>query len=64
VVVLLENTFEMTAMLAKKRNPTAPMIRVLGGCTNRREFDRGRLLRRFFATHPMTIAIKMPQIVH
>jgi hypothetical protein len=31
VVVLFGTKFEMTAAAAKKRNPTRPMMRVLGG---------------------------------
>jgi hypothetical protein len=35
-VVALANTFEITAMAAKNKKLTRPMMRVLGGCCNRR----------------------------
>src|SRR5262245_11079482 len=64
VVVSFANTFEATAIPAKKTKHTSPMMSVLGGWASRPCSDVGRARRRLFASQPMTNDMTMAQTVH
>src|SRR5205085_7142785 len=64
VVVALANTFETIAIPAKKEKQTSPMMRVLGGCCNRRALPAALGCRRLRATQPIIRLMIIVQSVH
>src|SRR6476620_1783311 len=64
VVVALAYTLEITAMPAKNKKQTSPMMRVLGGCCNRRAQPAVLGCRRLRATQPIIRLMIIAQSVH